>query len=141
MFSDMTQVLKSLRGFDALPEVALDQIAAYTSVRVVRAGETVFCQGEPSPYCFGVLSGEVMMQHVSQDGRFPPKVLGVIGSGGLFGESSLFEDKLRAAMATVSKDGKLVVIRGSELRNWMQRNPETARSFLSVFLNALPPLP
>ena len=130
----MLQVLKSLQGFSALAEAAIDQIAPYASMRAVRAGETIFCQGEPSPYCFGVLSGEVIIQHVSKDSRFPPKVLGVVGPNGLFGESSIFEDRPRAAMATAAKDGKLAVIRGLELRVWMRQNPEEAQPLLLALL-------
>jgi CRP-like cAMP-binding protein len=126
----MMQALKSLQGFNALSEAALDHVTPYASMRAVRAGETIFCQGEPSPYCFGVLSGEVVIQHVSKDSRFPPKVLGVVGPGALFGESAIFEDSLRVAMATASKDGKLAVIRGLGLRGWMRQNPEEAQPLL-----------
>jgi CRP-like cAMP-binding protein len=131
----MKKALMSLQGFRALGDGALDHIAPFVSARIVRAGETVFCQGEPSPYCFGVLSGEVMIQKISEESRLPPQVLGVIGPGRLFGESSLFEGKPRAAMATVSKDGKLVVIQGSKLRDWIQDNQETAKPLLSVLLD------
>src|SRR5258708_40217040 len=102
MPSSMVQALRPLQGFSALSGAALDQIAPFAAVRAVRAGETIFCQGEPSPYCFGVLAGEIVIQHVSKDSRFPPKVLGVVGPGILFGESSIFEDKPRVAMATAS---------------------------------------
>src|ERR1700747_2379582 len=106
MSTEVLKALKSLQGFSALEEALLEQIGRFAALRAVRAGETIFCQGEPSPYCFGVLSGEVVIQHVSKDGRFPPKVLGVVGSGGLFGESAIFEDSPRAAMASASKDGR-----------------------------------
>src|ERR1700690_4058813 len=110
MSSDIRQALKSLQGFNALEDAVLDQLLPFVSMRAVRVGETIFCQGEPSPYCFGVLSGEVVIQHVSKDSRFPPKVLAVVGPKGLFGESSIFEDTLRVAMATANKDGKLLAI-------------------------------
>ena len=128
----MMQALKSLQGFSALNEAALDQISPFATVRAVRAGETVFCQGEPSPYCFGVLSGEVIIQQVVRDDELPPKVFDVIGSGGLFGESSVFEERPRAATATVSKDGKLAVIRGTGLRSWMKQNPDSAEALLAA---------
>jgi CRP-like cAMP-binding protein len=134
MSSELKEDLKSLHGFNVLDENALDQMLPFVSMRAVRIGETVFCQGEPSPYCFGVVSGEIIIQHVSKDSRFPSKVLAVVGSGGLFGESSIFEDTLRVAMATANKDGKLLAIRGSEFRKWMQRHPETAQPLLLALL-------
>ena len=136
MANEMTQALKSLQGFNALTEAALDQITPHASVRAVRAGETIFCQGEPSPYCFGVLAGEVIIQHVSTDSRFPPKVLGMVGPGELFGESALFENCSRSAMATASKDGKLAIIQGEGLRAWLCKNPEEASPLLLALLKA-----
>ena len=137
MSSELAQALKTLQGFNALGDAALEQIIPFASVRLVRAGETIFCQGEPSPFFFGVLSGEIMIQHISKDGQFPSRVLGIIESSGLFGESSLFEDMLRMAMATASKDGKLAVIRGQELREWMRQNPEAAQPLLLALLRTL----
>jgi CRP-like cAMP-binding protein len=136
MPNELKQGLKSIQGFSALSEAVLEQLVPFASERVVRAGETIFCQGEPSPYCFGVLSGEVVIQHVSKDARFTPKVLGVVGPGGLFGESAILEDNPRAAMASASKDGKLLAIRGSQLRQWIQKNPETGQLLLLALLQS-----
>jgi CRP-like cAMP-binding protein len=134
MASDVLQALKSLQGFSALGEALLERLVPIASLRAVRTGETVFCQGEPSPFCFGVLSGEVVIQHVSRNNHFPTKVLGVVGPGGLFGESSIFEDSPRVAMASVGKDGKLVVVRGPQLRAWIQKNPDQAQPLLLALL-------
>jgi CRP-like cAMP-binding protein len=134
MPSEVILALKSLQGFNALGEPLLEQLVPFVSLRAVRTGETVFCQGEPSPFCFGVLSGEVIIQRVSKDHRFPTKVLGVVGPNGLFGESSIFEEGARVAMASVGKEGKLVVIRGPQLREWIQKNPEKAQPLLLALL-------
>ena len=74
MTSELTQALKSLQGFGSLSEEVLEQLMPFTAIRTLRAGETIFCQGEPSPYCFGILSGEVVIQHVSKDRRFSAKI-------------------------------------------------------------------
>jgi len=134
MSSELNQALKSLQGFSALEDAALEQLIFFVSIRIIRAGETIFCQGEPSPYCFGVLSGEVVIQRVSKDARFPAKVLGVVGPGGLFGESAIFEDSPRAAMGSGSKDGKLIAIRGPQLREWIQKNPQAGQPLLLALL-------
>ncbi len=130
MSGELRSALLSLQGFSALSEAGVEPLTSFVSLRPIRSGETIFCQGEPSPFCFGVLSGEVTIQHVSKDHRFPPKVLGVVGPGGLFGESALFEDSPRLAMASASKDGRLIVIRGAELRPWIQANPKAAQPLL-----------
>jgi CRP-like cAMP-binding protein len=136
MSKELIQALKSLQGFRALPDVVVEQLEPFASVRTLRSGETIFCQGEPSPYCFGIISGEVVIQHVSKDFRFPPKVLGILGPGDLFGESSIFQDSPRAAMASANTDGKLVTIRGSQLRDWIHRNPAAGQPLLIALLEA-----
>jgi hypothetical protein len=39
----------------------------------------------------------------------------------------MFEDYPRAAMASSSKDGKLLTMRGPQLREWLQKNPQLAQ--------------
>jgi CRP-like cAMP-binding protein len=134
MSTDIQTVLRSIGVFKTLEDRVLDQVAPFVATRTVRAGETIFCQGEPSPYCFGIVSGEVVIQHVSRDPRFPPKVLGVLGPGSLFGEAALFEDSPRVAMASATQEGRLLMIRGPQLREWMGKNPETANIFLMAIL-------
>src|SRR5258708_9891511 len=124
MINEFTSALKSLEGFSALSETILEEFGPFVSIRPMRAGETIFCQGEPSPFCFGILSGEVVIQHVSKGKDFPPKLLGVVGPGSLFGESAMFEESPRAAMASSTKDGKLLVMRGPQLREWIHVNPQ-----------------
>lgn len=131
------EILKALGSIDLLrnlPATAIQQLGQFAALRTVRKGETIFCQGEPSPYCFGILSGEVLIQRVSKDRRFAPKVLSVLGTGALFGESSFFEESPRAAMASASKDGKLVAIVGAKFRDWLKREPGIGQDVLMGML-------
>ncbi len=132
--NEILQGLKSLVGFSALDDKSLEQVVGVSSTRIIRAGETIFCQTEPSPFCFGVLSGEIVIQHVSKDSHLAPKVLGVVHPGGLFGESAIFEESPRAAMASASQDGKLLVVRGPALREWMKKNAQAAQPLLLALL-------
>lgn len=122
--TDIRQALESIDLLANLPAAALDQLARFTTIRMMRKGETVFCQGEPSPYCFGIVSGEVLIQRMSSDKRFPPKVLGELTAGALFGESAFFEDSPRLAQANAKADGELIMILGSKLREWLRGEPE-----------------
>jgi CRP-like cAMP-binding protein len=136
MTAEIKKALATIELFRPLPATAIDQLAAFALIRTVRAGETIFCQGEPSPYCFGVLSGEVQIQRVSKDRRFAPKVLSVLGPGSLFGESSFFEESPRAAMASASQDGKLVGLIGPKLREWLKREPAVGQEVLMGMLKS-----
>ena len=134
MLANLTQALRSIEEFSTLPDPILEQLAPFADIRDVRAGETIFCQGEPSPYCFGILEGEIVIEHVASDRRFPPKVLGILGKGHLFGESSIFEDNPRVAMASASKSGRLIAIRGLQLRDWIHGNPQASQPLVLALL-------
>ncbi len=134
MARDIIEGLKALQGFNILADPVLATLASYAKVRSVRACETVFCQGEPSPYFFGVLSGEVTIQRSSKDKRFQNKIIGIVGPGGLFGESAIFEDSPRVAMASASKDSELLVVKGVHFRDWMCKNPQEAQPLLLALL-------
>jgi CRP-like cAMP-binding protein len=138
MKRDLQKALRTIDLLSALPDPLIDQLAAFSMIRTIRAGETIFCQGEPSPYCFGVLSGEVLIQRVSSDRRFAPKALSVLGRGAIFGESSFFEESPRNAMATATKDGELVAILGWKFRDWIRRETSSGVPLLMGMLqNAL----
>ena len=59
MTMELKEALGSLEGFKALSGPVLDQLLAFASIRLIRAGETIFCQTEPSPFCFGIISGVI----------------------------------------------------------------------------------
>lgn len=131
---ELATALKSIGLLSHLPDHVLQALTPHCSIRNIRTGETIFCQGEPSPFCFGVLSGEVLIQRVCKDRRFPAKTLCVMTPGSLFGESSLFVETPRSAMASASRDGQLIVIRGSRMREWLQSDPQLGNPILMKLL-------
>jgi CRP-like cAMP-binding protein len=120
------KILRSLKLIDLLadlPDPFLQTLARFSMLRQVRAGETIFCQGEPSPYCFGILSGQITIQRVPKERTFAPKILSILGPGCLFGERSLFKDSPRTAMAIASQNGELIAIQGKQFRDWIEKEP------------------
>src|SRR3954470_22516220 len=120
------KILRSLKLIDLLadlPDPFLQTLARFSMIRQVRAGETIFCQGEPSPYCFGILSGQVTIQRVPKDPTFAPKILSILGPGCMFGERSLFKDAPRTAMAIASLNGELIALQGKQFRDWIEKEP------------------
>ncbi len=134
MTQNIKDRIKTLPEFAGLADPVLDTLAGFCAIRLVRAGETIFCQGEPSPYFFVVLAGEVAIERVSTDRRFPKKILGIVGPGELFGESSIFEESSRVAMASASLDGELLVIRGPDFRQWLKAHPEMSHPLVLSLL-------
>jgi CRP/FNR family cyclic AMP-dependent transcriptional regulator len=133
------KIIKSLRLVDVLAELPDDfiaHLARFAMLRTIRAGETIFCQGEPSPYCFGIVSGQITIQRVSKDRNFPPKTLSVLGAGAMFGEQALFKDSPRTAMALASQDGELVAIQGKQFRDWIEKDSAAGVPLLMSILQS-----
>ncbi len=77
----------------AASELATDlsepQLAAAAIVRRVKAGETLYVEGDPAPYCYQIVSGVVKEYNTLEDGR--RQVADFYGVGELFGISELDE--------------------------------------------------
>jgi CRP/FNR family transcriptional regulator, cyclic AMP receptor protein len=134
MTAEIKQALKSMPLLTSLSEPLLEQLSTFSKLRRVRAGETIFCQGEPSPYCFGIVHGQVSIQRVFKDKQLPPKVLSLLGPGAFFGESALFEDRPRAAMASAVQEGQLIAIYGANWRDWIKKDTQASAPLLMGLL-------
>ena len=129
-----SESLRRINVFKALEEDCLLELSSFCMVREVRKGETLFLETEPSPYCFGVLSGEVLLQKTFPATKSTPCIIRSLSAGSFFGESALLEQQKRGLMATVAKDGQLLIIPGLQLREWVYRNSEKGVSLVVSFL-------
>jgi CRP-like cAMP-binding protein len=136
MTERIAKALRSIDLFAGLPDPLLNELVAFSLLRQIRAGETIFCQGEPSPYCFGVVTGQISIQRVPREKNFPSKTLGVLGPGALFGEQALFKDNPRTAMAVASQNGELVAIQGKKFRQWLDQNEGVGLKLLMGMLES-----
>jgi CRP/FNR family transcriptional regulator, cyclic AMP receptor protein len=134
MRASVVAAFRQIDILNGLEDPQIEQLSAFSQVRNIRKGETVFLQHEPSPYCFGVITGEVIIQRIDRDRRYPPKVIGLFGPGALFGESALFEDQPRSASATASSDGQLLLIQGGKFREWLRDNAQAGGPLLMAIL-------
>jgi CRP/FNR family cyclic AMP-dependent transcriptional regulator len=73
--------------------------------RSFKDGETVFREGELGSTAFLVQSGDVEISRMVDDNV---KVLGIIGTNGIFGEMALIDEKPRMATAKV-KGGAIIM--------------------------------
>jgi CRP/FNR family transcriptional regulator, cyclic AMP receptor protein len=134
MNDDINRALKSIPLLASLPEAMLEQLATFSKLRRVRSGETIFCQGEPSPFCFGIIEGQIAIQRVFKDKQLPPKILSLLGPGSFFGESALFEDSPRVAMASAAQNGTLIAIYGATWREWIKKDAQVSAPLLMGLL-------
>jgi CRP-like cAMP-binding protein len=107
--------------FEGLEREALDHLADASSLRSVRAGETVIREGEPGDCLFVIVLGRVRTEKRTPSGdswtvRFH-------GTGGVFGELSLLDRVLRSATVVAEADCTFLVIDRERFHAFGDRHP------------------
>lgn len=113
------QILAALRrieGLQDLSEPVLQVLVGFAAFRTIRKGETLFCQGEPSPYCYGILTGEVSLSRIHPPR--PPALIATLGPGRCLGGMSLLVEGPRPGQASVTADGQVLSLWSSRFRQW-----------------------
>jgi CRP-like cAMP-binding protein len=97
------------------------------SPQTVKAGETIFTQGEVGQVMYGIVSGEVEM---FVDGKF----VETIKAGDVFGEGALIHpDKLRHSTAIAKTDCQLVYLDRERFLFAVQETPIFALEVLKSY--------
>ncbi|NNL87665.1 MAG: helix-turn-helix domain-containing protein [Marinicaulis sp.] len=106
--------------------------ASNANIRRLKAGETLYVEGDSAPYCFQVVDGVMKEYNTLEDGR--RQVADFYGSGELFGISELNEHLHTAeaitecAIRCYPRDAYLKAIAGS---------PELSEQFLDTLMTRL----
>jgi len=94
-------------------------------VREVKAGETIFHEGDEGKAMYVLLDGSVKL---SVMGRQLEKV----NRGGVFGEMALIDASPRSASAAAVTDCKLAPVTGERFRSLIRQDPEFALEIMGV---------
>jgi CRP/FNR family cyclic AMP-dependent transcriptional regulator len=108
--------------FAAMPEDALEELRAKTTLQDLAKGDLLFSQGDPSHELFVVADGRIAIATRSTDGR--ESMVAVLEAGGLFGELGLFDDEPRSADARALTDTQVVALTYDDVRSVLQARPE-----------------
>jgi CRP/FNR family transcriptional regulator, cyclic AMP receptor protein len=96
----------------------------------LKAGRTVYEQGEVSPYFYFVLSGKLKVSVLRPDGT--ELVMEFMGKGALCGEAAAFDGLPRFSMATVLEDATLVRFNAEKISDAIRDTPDLAFSLLRL---------
>ena len=96
----------------------------------IRAGETVFSEGDPADRMYVVDTGSVAL-------TVDDRVIEVVGPGGLFGELALIDREPRSLTAVAETDAALIVV--DKRRFWflVQETPYFAEIVMRVMADRL----
>jgi len=96
----------------------------------LKAGQTLFSQGEPGDHMYVVLSGEV-------DLKIGDTVVETVTEGGIFGEMALIDHRDRSATAVGKSDGTVVPVNQKRFLYLVQNTPFFAVEVMEVMADRL----
>ena len=122
------RLLSATLMFDRASLVALEALAAESDRRVLRRGEVLVREGDPSDRFFVVLSGRFTVHKGDSTGS-----LAEIGQGELVGEVGFFAGLPRTATVLAARDSIVLEIRGSHFEKAAEALP-SLRQAVTTFL-------
>jgi CRP-like cAMP-binding protein len=69
MQNDIHKVMKSSHLFEGLRPELIDEIASSATSKTMAAGEILFQKGDPADALWGVLSGRIVIEVGTDDGK------------------------------------------------------------------------
>lgn len=102
--------------------------------RSFKDGETVFREGELGSTAFIVQSGDVEISRVN-DGK--DEVLAIIGTGGIFGEMALIDEKPRMATAKVKGGATIMTITKMMYESKLKSSDPFIRALLRILVQTV----
>ena len=102
--------------------------------RSFKDGETVFREGELGSTAFLVQSGDVEISRMVDDNV---KVLGIIGTNGIFGEMALIDEKPRMATAKVKGSAIIMTITKMMYERKLKSTDPFIRALLRILVQTV----
>jgi CRP/FNR family transcriptional regulator, cyclic AMP receptor protein len=99
-----------------------------------KAGERIFAEGDPSYYCYQVVTGKVDIVLSPGSRR---QVIATIGSGEVFGEMGVIDSGPRSATAIAVQDTVCIVYSALDLVEQFERDPSMAIDVMKTLVRRL----
>lgn len=138
-----TQVVYSIKMYDSMferfplfQELLPEQnslIRPLFSACFETAGNLLFEQGQVAELLYLIVEGEVIIRYKPEDG--PELLVAHIREGGVAGWSAALGNPIYTSSAVCTTDCQLLCIRGQDLRNLCERNPEIGSLLLERLAN------
>jgi CRP/FNR family transcriptional regulator, cyclic AMP receptor protein len=129
-FGSKLEILRKHPIFSDLKPDAFDQLCRYVKHSRLKRGVTIFSKGDPGNCLYAVISGTVKISTSSAEGR--SAILNLIGTGEVFGEIALLDDRERTTDAIANSDCELFVIDRREFIPFLHDQPALAMKFIKL---------
>lgn len=132
---DIREFLAHLPLFQGLKPGELERLAAGTTRRRLRRGETLFRQGEPATGFHAVVHGRIALVARSPQGR--ERVASIVEAGRSFGEAIMFLEKPYIVGAKALSDALVLHVAKETVFAELERNPGFARRVIAALSEKL----
>jgi len=137
MSASVYDALRTVPLFRDVPEPDLRAISSLVRERRVPRGSLIISEGDPGDALSVILSGQVKVTVIAEDGR--EVILSVLGPGAFFGEMALLDDQPRSAHVISMEHTVLLQLRREDFRARLRIAPELAISLLRELSRRLRP--
>lgn len=127
---DTRAFLVHLPLFEGLRAAEIGRLAEGTTRRRLRAGETLFRQGEPSTGVHAVVHGRIALTVQGPHGR--ERVSDIVDAGRSFGEAIMFREKPYIVSAKALTDALVLHVQKETVFAELERNPRFARRIIAA---------
>jgi CRP/FNR family cyclic AMP-dependent transcriptional regulator len=121
--------------FSKLSPAERDEIVRMMGEQALPAKQVVFLAGDPPDRLYVIVSGEVHINILSDEGD--PTLLNILRTGDIFGEIALLDDKPRSASATCATACRFLTLERAVFRRLIERNSALAAAVIKVLAERL----
>jgi len=129
-FSD----LRVFRVFQHVPDIQLEQLAAFTKEQLIARGQVIYDEGETGEDFYVVVSG-VTEDYCTALGRRQPTSRSRVGQ--ILGEASFLDGRPRPTAAVAVEKGVLLRFKSGVLRRWLVNDHELGAALARSFWHSL----
>ena len=133
--SSKAQILRSSSIFSSLNDGELGELADLSIERSFMSNEFIFWDGDAPEWFYIIAEGEVkVLKHSSLGKEF---IIAFFGSGEMFGEVAVFENKPYPASAQAATETKVVGIKRDKFLSFLANRPQVALRIISILAGRL----
>jgi CRP/FNR family cyclic AMP-dependent transcriptional regulator len=132
---DRRGLLAGISIFASLSDADLDRLVEITTVKPLRAKQTLFHKGETAVSLYGVMKGRLKASAAGADGK--EVVFALMDPGEVVGEIALLDSEPRSATVVAMEKSELLCLDRRDFLPFVEKHPAVAIELASVLASRL----